>query len=86
MASLLTKLRIKYSELIMLKVINVLLVNLSKQYLVINFLGDDRMSGAVYGFHEELVDLVTKFYGKASYTNPLHPDVFPGICKMEAIC
>lgn len=23
-------------------------------------------------------------YGIASYTNPLHPDVFPGVCKMEA--
>lgn len=23
-------------------------------------------------------------YAVASYTNPLHPDVFPGICKMEA--
>lgn len=23
-------------------------------------------------------------YAIASYTNPLHPDVFPGICKMEA--
>lgn len=25
-----------------------------------------------------------KVYAIASYTNPLHPDVFPGICKMEA--
>lgn len=23
-------------------------------------------------------------YAIASYTNPLHPDIFPGICKMEA--
>lgn len=23
-------------------------------------------------------------YAIASYTNPLHPDVFPGVCKMEA--
>lgn len=23
-------------------------------------------------------------YSIASYTNPLHPDIFPGICKMEA--
>lgn len=27
---------------------------------------------------------MTDVYGKASYTNPLHPDVFPGLCKMEA--
>ncbi|KAM7343999.1 sphingosine-1-phosphate lyase isoform 1-T2 [Cochliomyia hominivorax] len=45
---------------------------------------DGRVSGAVYGFQEELIDLVTKVYGKASYTNPLHPDIFPGVCKMEA--
>lgn len=45
---------------------------------------EGRVSGAVYGYKEELVDLITKVYGKASYTNPLHPDLFPGICKMEA--
>ncbi|XP_046811332.1 sphingosine-1-phosphate lyase [Lucilia cuprina] len=45
---------------------------------------DGRVSGAVYGFQEDLVDLVTQVYGKASYTNPLHPDIFPGVCKMEA--
>lgn len=42
------------------------------------------ISGAVYYFNPDLVKLVTEVYGKASYTNPLHADVFPGICKMEA--
>ncbi|XP_037947472.1 sphingosine-1-phosphate lyase-like [Teleopsis dalmanni] len=45
---------------------------------------DGRVSGAVYGFKEELVEIITQVYGKASYTNPLHPDIFPGVCKMEA--
>lgn len=45
---------------------------------------DGRVSGAVYCFKPELVELVTEVYGKASYTNPLHSDIFPGICKMEA--
>lgn len=27
---------------------------------------------------------MTQVYGLASYTNPLHSDVFPGVCKMEA--
>lgn len=45
---------------------------------------DGRVSGAVYGFKEDLVELITEVYGKASYTNPLHADIFPGICKMEA--
>lgn len=45
---------------------------------------DGRVSGTVYNYDEELVKLVTDVYGKTSYTNPLHSDVFPGICKMEA--
>ncbi|XP_011184271.1 sphingosine-1-phosphate lyase [Zeugodacus cucurbitae] len=45
---------------------------------------EGRVSGAVYGFKEELVELITEVYGKTSYTNPLHPDIFPGVCKMEA--
>lgn len=42
------------------------------------------VSGAVYGHRDELIELVTAVYGQTSYTNPLHPDIFPGICKMEA--
>ncbi|EDW10304.1 sphingosine-1-phosphate lyase [Drosophila mojavensis] len=45
---------------------------------------DGRVSGAVYGYNQELVELVKEVYGKASYTNPLHADLFPGVCKMEA--
>lgn len=43
-----------------------------------------RVSGAVYYLSPELVSLVTEVYSKTSYTNPLHPDIFPGLCKMEA--
>ncbi|PSN29272.1 Sphingosine-1-phosphate lyase [Blattella germanica] len=42
------------------------------------------VSGAVYNFNPELIKLLTEVYGLASYTNPLHPDIFPGVCKMEA--
>ncbi|CRK88647.1 CLUMA_CG002394, isoform A [Clunio marinus] len=42
------------------------------------------VSGAVYHFDSKIIDLMTKVYGKTSYTNPLHADIFPGICKMEA--
>lgn len=45
---------------------------------------EGRVSGAVYGFKEDLVALITEVYGKTSYTNPLHSDIFPGVCKMEA--
>ncbi|XP_055381213.1 sphingosine-1-phosphate lyase [Condylostylus longicornis] len=43
-----------------------------------------RVSGAVYYYNEDLIKLTTEVYGKASYTNPLHADLFPGICKMES--
>ncbi|XP_050534627.1 sphingosine-1-phosphate lyase isoform X3 [Daktulosphaira vitifoliae] len=42
------------------------------------------ISGAVYYYDEKLIELLTEVYGLASYTNPLHSDIFPGICKMEA--
>ncbi|XP_034943725.1 LOW QUALITY PROTEIN: sphingosine-1-phosphate lyase [Chelonus insularis] len=43
-----------------------------------------KVSGTVYRNDEDLLKLMADVYGLASYTNPLHPDVFPGICKMEA--
>lgn len=43
-----------------------------------------RVSGAVYNYDTDLADLIADVYRKTSYTNPLHPDIFPGICKMEA--
>jgi sphinganine-1-phosphate aldolase len=42
------------------------------------------VSGAVYNFDSKITDLMTKVYGKTAYTNPLHADIFPGVCKMEA--
>lgn len=45
---------------------------------------DGFVSGAVYNYNPDLIKLLTEVYGRASYTNPLHPDVFPGVCKMEA--
>ena len=31
-----------------------------------------------------LTKLMTEVYGLAAWTNPLHPDTFPGVRKMEA--
>lgn len=42
------------------------------------------VSGSIYCFKEDLIDLVSNVYHQTSYTNPLHPDLFPGVCKMEA--
>nr|CAG4641652.1 EOG090X051L [Eurycercus lamellatus] len=42
------------------------------------------LSGCVYNVDEEVTKLVTEVYGLSAWTNPLHPDVFPGIRKMEA--
>lgn len=41
-------------------------------------------SGTVYNGNDVLTDLMTKVYGLAAWTNPLHPDAFPGVRKMEA--
>ncbi|XP_076296065.1 sphingosine-1-phosphate lyase [Lasioglossum baleicum] len=43
-----------------------------------------KVSGAVYRIDQDLIELMGDVYSFASYTNPLHPDVFPGVCKMEA--
>ena len=43
-----------------------------------------RVSGAIYHGGEKLSKLITEAYGMFSYTNPLHPDIFPGVRKMES--
>lgn len=45
---------------------------------------DGRVSGAVYHGGQELLEMQTKAFGKFSISNPIHPDVFPGVRKMEA--
>ncbi|KAJ8023088.1 Sphingosine-1-phosphate lyase 1 [Holothuria leucospilota] len=43
-----------------------------------------RVSGCVYGGTEELSSLCSEVYHRFAWTNPLHPDVFPGVRRMEA--
>uniref|UniRef100_A0A667Y9N7 sphinganine-1-phosphate aldolase n=1 Tax=Myripristis murdjan TaxID=586833 RepID=A0A667Y9N7_9TELE len=43
-----------------------------------------RVSGAVYWGDETLTKLLVKVYGDFAWSNPLHPDIFPGVRKMEA--
>jgi sphinganine-1-phosphate aldolase len=45
---------------------------------------EGRVSGAVYHGGEDLSKLQTEAIGTFAVSNPLHPDVFPGIRKMEA--
>jgi sphinganine-1-phosphate aldolase len=45
---------------------------------------DGRVSGAVYHGGDELSELQTQAFGKFTVANPIHPDVFPGVRKMEA--
>ena len=45
---------------------------------------DGLVSGAVYHGGESLMKLQTEAYGKFTVANPIHPDVFPGVRKMEA--
>jgi sphinganine-1-phosphate aldolase len=45
---------------------------------------DGRVSGAVYQGGQELCDLQKEAFGRFGVSNPIHPDVFPGVRKMEA--
>lgn len=47
---------------------------------------EGRVSGGVYAemSNKDFSQLMKDVYGETAYTNPLHPDVFPGIRKMEA--
>ncbi|KAK7111267.1 sphingosine-1-phosphate lyase 1-like [Littorina saxatilis] len=45
---------------------------------------DGKVSGTVYSGDEKLTQIMAKTYGMFAWTNPLHPDVFPDIRKMEA--
>lgn len=42
------------------------------------------LSGCVYNADKEVTKLVTEVYSMSAWSNPLHPDVFPGLRKMEA--
>ncbi|XP_041032482.1 sphingosine-1-phosphate lyase 1 isoform X1 [Carcharodon carcharias] len=43
-----------------------------------------QVSGTVYSGDEQLTKLMVKVYGDFAWSNPLHPDIFPGVRKMEA--
>jgi len=45
---------------------------------------DGRVSGAVYHGGSDMIDLQTEAYRQFAVANPIHPDVFPGVRKMEA--
>jgi sphinganine-1-phosphate aldolase len=43
-----------------------------------------KVSGAVYHGGQELTDIASEAYKRFSLTNPLHPDIFPLLRKMES--
>ncbi|CAI2165892.1 18055_t:CDS:2 [Funneliformis geosporum] len=45
---------------------------------------DGRVSGAVYHGGEDHSKILNEAYSMFSVSNPLHPDVFPGVRKMDA--
>lgn len=45
---------------------------------------DGRVSGAVYHGGDELLDIQSNAFRRFGVSNPIHPDVFPGVRKMEA--
>lgn len=48
------------------------------------FWQEGRASGAVYNGEEKLTELLVQAYGAFAWSNPLHPDIFPGLRKIEA--
>lgn len=55
-----------------------------QQLLAHNDWKNGRVSGAVYHGGDELLELQLKAFNMYSVANQLHPDVFPGVRKMEA--
>jgi len=45
---------------------------------------DGFVSGAVYHGGQDLIDVQVEAFGRFTVANPIHPDVFPGVRKMEA--
>ncbi|NXA47960.1 SGPL1 lyase, partial [Nothocercus julius] len=45
---------------------------------------DGKVSGTVYSGEERLTRLLVRVYEEFAWSNPLHPDIFPGLRKMEA--
>ena len=45
---------------------------------------DGYVSGAVYHGGGDLITLQSEAFSKFNVANPIHPDVFPGVRKMEA--
>ena len=43
-----------------------------------------RVSGTVYHGGDELTRVITRVFERCAWSNPLHPDVFPHVRKMEA--
>ncbi|XP_033698360.1 sphingosine-1-phosphate lyase 1 isoform X2 [Tursiops truncatus] len=56
-----------------------------KEYSSMDVLWQEgKASGAVYSGEKELTELLVKAYGDFAWSNPLHPDIFPGLRKIEA--
>ncbi|KAI8821385.1 pyridoxal phosphate-dependent transferase [Fimicolochytrium jonesii] len=45
---------------------------------------DGKISGAIYHGGEDVSALITDAFSRFTITNPLHPEIFPGIRQMEA--
>ncbi|MEJ1288219.1 sphingosine phosphate lyase 1 [Cricetulus griseus] len=48
------------------------------------FWQEGKASGAVYSGEQKLTELLVQAYGEFAWSNPLHPDIFPGLRKLEA--
>ena len=44
----------------------------------------NKMSGTLYKYDDILLDKLSFIFKKYAYTNPLHPDIYPSLRKMES--
>lgn len=45
-----------------------------------------KVSGTIYHGGQQLTNLLAEAYRRFAISNPLHPEVFPGVRRMEAEC
>uniref|UniRef100_A0A915PYJ2 sphinganine-1-phosphate aldolase n=1 Tax=Setaria digitata TaxID=48799 RepID=A0A915PYJ2_9BILA len=61
------------------------IISIAEQYNAMAVLDVGKVSGAIYTDQSDKQrDLLLKIFDIYAYSNPLHPDVFPGCRKMEA--
>ncbi|VDN58737.1 unnamed protein product [Dracunculus medinensis] len=62
------------------------IIKISEKYELMSSFNEKQISGAIYTLHkdDEHIKLLLKIFESYAYSNPLHPDIFPGCRRMES--